>query len=170
MATMALLVVSTAMTVMGGMAQADAMREAAAANARNAAAAAAANKQIADYQAGQEAAAGQHAAEKARQKSMLMLSRAQALAAASGGGSLDENLAAGLIEAGEKEAGYSMYTANERANSLRYKGDMGVYEANARSINEINAANKRADATVLGSFGQAGMGMASRFAPSAGGS
>lgn len=163
-----LMAASTAMTVMGGISQADAMRESAAANARNAAAAAAGNKAMADYQAGQEQAAGQHAAEQSRRKAMLMLSRAQAVAAASGGGSLDENLAAGLIEQGEKDAGYNMYTANERAGSLRYKGDMGVYEANARGINEINSANSQADATIMSAFTKGAGSMAGMFAPSGG--
>lgn len=161
------MVASSAMSVLGGLSQADAMRDAAAANARNAAAAAAANKAAADYQAGQEQAAGQHAAEQSRRKAMLMLSRAQAVAAASGGGALDENLAAGLIEQGEKEAGYNMYTANERANSLKFKGDMGVYEANARGINEINSANDRADATIMSAFAKGAGSMAGMFAPSA---
>lgn len=162
-----LMAVGTGLSVLGGISQADAMRDAAAANARNAAATAAANKANADYMAGQEQAAGQHKAEAARRKAMLLLSRAQAVAAASGGGALDENLAAGLIEQGEKDAGYDMYVANTRAGDLRYKGDMGIYEANARGINEIRAANSRADATILGSLGSAGLSMAGKFAPSA---
>ena len=163
-----MMIASTVMTVMGGIEQADAMREAAAANARNAAAVAAANKVNADYEAGQEQAAAQHTAEQDRRKAALMLSRAQALSAASGGGPLDETLAAGLLEQGEKQAGYSMYTGNARAASLRYKGDMGVYQANAQGIADINSANSRADATILGSLASAGMSMAGRFAPGGG--
>ena len=162
---MALQVASAAMTVLGGMNQADNMRSAAAANAENARRTAEANKIQTDYAAGQAEAAGQHKAEQDRHKAALMLSRAQAVAAASGGGSLDATLAAGILGEGEKQAGYTMYEANDRAAGLRYRGNVGAYEANTRGISEINQANKAADATVLGSFAKAGMSMAGRFAP-----
>jgi hypothetical protein len=148
------------MTVLGGMKQADNMRSAAAANAENARRSAEANKIQTDYAAGQAQAAGQHQAEKDRYKAMIMASRARALGA-------DDTLIAGILGRGETQAGYTMYEANERATGLRYRGDVGTYEANARGINEINQANKQADATVLGSFAKAGMSMAGRFAPSA---
>ena len=157
----------TILGLMGSMNQADQMRATAQANARNAAAAAAANQANANYQAGQEAAAGQHQAEQDRRKAMLMLSRAQAVAASSGGGPLDESIASGILDAGERQAGYTMYTADERAKSLRYKGDMGVYEANANGRNEIKAANKAADATVMSAFAKGAMSMSSMFSPGA---
>lgn len=156
----------TVLSLMGGMSQADNMRRTAAANAENARRAAEANKIQADYAAGQAEAAGQHRAEQDRYKAALMLSRAQAVSAASGGGPLDATLAAGILGRGEQQAGYSMYEANDRAAGLRYRGNVGTYEANARGISEINQANKAANATVLGSFAKAGMSMAGRFAPS----
>lgn len=157
--------ISAAMTVLGGMSQADSARDAARANAENARRIALANKQQTDYAAGQAEAASQHEAEAKRRKAELMLSRAQAVAAASGGGPLDATIAGGLIEEGEKDAGYSLYEGTERAKGLRYKGDVGVYEANAQGRAEIKAANKAARATMLGAFAKAGMSMASQFAP-----
>jgi hypothetical protein len=159
-------VAGTLMSVVGGMNQADNMRAAAAANARNAADAAAANKQQLDYQAGQEEAAGQHQAIAARRKAALMLSRAQAVSAAGGGGGLDESLMSGLIEAGEKEAGFASYGARERATGLRYRGNVGAYEANAKGIQGIKEANAAADATIMGSFAKGAFGLAA-LAPGA---
>lgn len=163
----ALSAAGTVLSLMGASSQADNMRRAAAANAENARRTAEINKQQTDYAAGQAEAAGQHQAEQDRHKAMLMLSRAQAVAAASGGGPLDATLASGILGKGEEQAGYSMYEANDRAKGLRYRGDVGAYEANARGISEINQANKAANATVMGSFAKAGLSMAERFMPSA---
>jgi len=151
---------STIMQIVGGMKQADQIRSSAEANAKNAAAAAAAEKEQLDYRAGQEEAAGQHQAIAARRKAALMLSRAQAVSAAGGGGGLDESLMSGLIEAGEKEAGFASYGARERATGLRYRGNVGAYEANAKGRQGIIEANAAADATIMGSFAKAGVGMA----------
>lgn len=154
-------IAGTIMQVAGGMNQADQMRESARANAENARRAAEAEKVQLDYQAGQETAAGQHAAEAARRKSALMLSRAQAIAAASGGGPLNENLAAGLIAEGEKEAGHQFYTAGERAKSLTYRGDVGLTTAINKGQQGIYEADRAADATIMGSLAKGAMGMAS---------
>lgn len=172
MATMAALpmiftVASTVMSLAGASSQADNMRRTAEANAENARRAALANKQQADYAAGQAEASSQHEAEVKRRKAELMLSRAQAIAAASGGGPLDETLMKGIIGEGETDAGYSLYEGTERAKGLRYKGDLGVYEANQQGRSEIKSANRQASATMLGAFAKAGMSMASQFAPSA---
>ena len=159
--------VSAAATIRGGMSQADNMRDAAEANAENARRVALINKQQTDYAAGQAEASSQHEAEAKRRKATLMLSRAQAIAAASGGGPLDETIASGLIEEGEKDAGFSLYEGTERGKGLRYKGDVGVYEANQQGRAEIKSANRAANATMLGAFAKAGMSMAGQFAPSA---
>ena len=158
---------STVLSLAGASSQADNMRRTAEANAENARRVALINKQQTDYAAGQAEASSQHEAEAKRRKATLMLSRAQAIAAASGGGPLDETIASGLIEEGEKDAGYSLYEGTERGKGLRYKGDVGVYEANQRGRAEVKAANKAASATMLGAFAKAGMSMASQFAPSA---
>lgn len=162
----AMTVGSTVMSLMGASSQAASMRRTAAANAENARITADANKQQADYAAGQDLAAGQRAAEAKRHKADLMLSRAQAVAAASGGGPLDESLIAGITGEGEKDAGYSLYTSKESAAGKQYRGNVGVYEANARSRVDIESANRTADATMLGAYAKAGTSLFSRFAPS----
>ncbi len=156
--------VGTAFSVLGSFNQANEMRAAAEANAENMRRIAAANKMQADAAANDAAAASQLAAIKERRKAMLTLSRAQALAAASGGGALDETLANGLIEEGEKDFQYRLYEGSEREKGLRYQGDVGVYEANSRGRSEVKAANKAADATILGALGKGAMSFAS-FAP-----
>lgn len=158
---------STVLGLVGASSQADNMRRTAEANAENARRVALINKQQTDYAAGQAEASSQHEAEAKRRKATLMLSRAQAIAAASGGGPLDETIASGLIEEGEKDAGFSLYEGTERGKGLRYKGDVGMYEANQQGRAEVKAANKAANATMLGAFAKAGMSMASQFAPSA---
>ena len=72
-----------------------------------------------------------------------------------------------FIGEGETDAGYSLYEGTERAKGLRYKGDVGVYEANAQGRADIKAANKAASATMMGAFAKGGMSMASMFSPGA---
>ena len=151
----------TLLQVFGGMSQADNMRSTAARNAENMRIAAEANQKQLDYQAGQEEAAGQHQAEAARRKAALMLSRAQAVAAASGAGPLDESLIAGITGEGEREAGFASYGSRERAAGARYRGQVGAYDANAKGRQGIAEANAAADATLLSTFGRAGMSMLS---------
>ena len=117
----------TVLSLMGSLSQADQMRQTAARNAENARIAAEANKVQTDYAAGQADAAGQHQAAANRRKAELMLSRAQAVAAASGGGPLDESLMSGILSEGETAAGYSLYESSERAKGLRSRGQVGAY-------------------------------------------
>jgi hypothetical protein len=133
--------IAMAATTLGGIKQAAAVRSAAAQN-----------KMQLDYMAGQELAAGQYAAEASRKKGELMLSRAHAVAAASGGGPLDESLAAGIFSASEKAAGFDTYQSTEKAKGMQYKGDVGVRSAKVES-----------DAILLNTIGKvAGM---SSFSP-----
>lgn len=157
----AMTVGSTIMSVMGSMKQADNMRDTAAANAENMRRTAEINKQQADFAAGQEQAAGQHAAIAERRKAALLLSRANAVSAAGGGGPLDETLMKGIIGEGERNAGFATYNAEERASGLRYKGDVGIYEANARGIQGIKEANASASATIMGGLAKGATGFAS---------
>lgn len=157
---------STVMSLMGASSQSDNMRRAAAQNAENARITAEANQRQLEYSAGQDQAAGQHEAEAKRRKAELMLSRAQAVSAASGGGPLDESLIAGIVGEGEREAGYSIYSSEEAAAGKRYRGQVGAYQANASGRAEIENANRTARATMLGAYGKAGMSLFSRFAPS----
>lgn len=161
----AMTVASTVMSLKGASDQADATRRAAQQNAENARVTAEANQRQLEYSAGQSEAAGQHEAEAKRRKAELMLSRAQAVSAASGGGPLDESLIAGIVGEGEREAGYSMYTSREQAAGSRYRGKVGMYEANARGRTEIESANRTANATMLGAYAKAGTSLFSRFAP-----
>lgn len=156
---------STILGLAGSMSQASNIKATAAANARNAQMSADANKKQLDYQAGQETAAGQHEAEAKRRKAELMLSRAMAVSAASGGGPLDESLMAGIVGEGEREAGYAMYGATERAKGLQYKGQVGLWDAKARGDAEIASARSAANATLLGGMFSAGTSLAGRFAP-----
>lgn len=136
----------TAASVLGGLGSAAAAK-----------ASAKAEKQQLDYAAGQATAAGQHEAELRRRKTALMLSRGLAVNAASGGGTSGiEGILAGLTEEGERGAQGALYEATEQAKGLRYKGEAGVA-----------AAKARANATILGGIGQAGMSLVGRFAPSA---
>lgn len=106
------------LTLIGGQMQADAVKSAAEEN----------RKQL-EYKAGQETAVGQHQAEAARKRATLMMSRAQAVAASSGAGPLDETLAAGILGEGEKAAGFAGYESKERAKGLQYQGEVGVRQA-----------------------------------------
>jgi len=204
----ALAVGSTVLTLAGAGSQADAMEQAAATNAANAQAvananaananaiaqanadamrtSAEANKKQLEYQAGQEEALSQRQAVEDRHKAMLMLSRAQAVAASSGGGALSESLMSGILNQGETQAGYSMYAGTERAKGLRYQGDIALYDAlskgnimkteayNTGNIERITAGNQsaaaiadasnRASATLIGGAATAGT-MFSRLAP-----
>lgn len=137
-----LTIASAAMTVVGGIQQSNAIRSAAKQN-----------QMQAEYKAGQETAVGQHQAEASRAKAELMLSRARAVAAASGGGALDETLAEGIFGQGEKAAGFDLYGSQETAKGLRYQGEVGKQTARAE-----------ANATLLSSFGKAAGSMSS-FAP-----
>lgn len=156
----------TVVSLMGASSQADNMRRSAAQNAENARITAEANQRQLDYSAGQSEAAGQHEAEAKRRKAELMLSRAQAVSAASGGGPLDESLIAGIVGEGEREAGYSLYASKEDAAGKRYRGQVGAYQANASGRTEIESANRTADATMLGAYAKAGTSLFGRFAPS----
>lgn len=162
----AMTVASTVMSLKGASDQADATRRAAAQNAENARITAEANQRQLEYSAGQDQAAGQHEAEVKRRKAELMLSRAQAVSAASGGGPLDESLIAGIVGEGEREAGYSIYASEEAAAGKRYRGQVGAYQANASGRAEIENANRTARATMLGAYAKAGTSLFSRFAPS----
>jgi hypothetical protein len=149
---------STIMQVAGAASQGSEMKAAAKANQRRAAA----EKAQLDYMAGQEQAAGQHKAVEARRKAALMLSRAQAVAAASGAGAVDESLMGGILEEGEREAGYRMYESGERANTLRYKGEVGLQDATYQR----KVAKQRASMTMMGAVAKAGLSLAS-LAPGA---
>lgn len=139
----ALTIASTAMQVMG------AQQSAKAANA-----AAAAEQAQLNAAATQEDAAGQHAAEAARRKSDLMLSRALAVGAASGAGTAGlDSILRGIAQEGETAAGYSTYESTEKAKGMRYRGEVGVAEAKARGRATLMSAYASAGISLAGKYG-----------------
>lgn len=142
---------SSAMTVLGGAAQAGAQSAAAKYNAKSQQNAAQTNKNLADAKALQEEAIGQRAAKQKRADLELRLSRAYAVAAAQGGGAPDESLISGLVEKGETAAQYDLYSSTERAKTLRFQGEQGLTTAIAQGKNDIANAKAAGNATILGS-------------------
>lgn len=113
-----------------------------------------ANQRQLNAQAKQEEAASQREATQRRRQSDLMMSRAIAVAAASGAGTSGiEGILEGIAGEGEQAAQYALYEGTERAKGLRYRGAVGRSEAKASSR-----------ATLLGGFSQAGSALFSRFA------
>lgn len=149
-------ITSTLMSVAGAFSQASGMKSAAKHNERRAAA----EKVQLDYMAGQEQASGQHAAVAARRKAALMASRYKALEAASGGKG-DGSIMEGILDEGEREAGFKMYESGERANTLKYKGAVGLQDASYQR----KFAGQQANMTILGALAKAGPSMSSMFAP-----
>lgn len=120
--------------------------------------AAKAQQQQLNYNAGQAEASSQHAAEAARRKSELMLSRGIAVGAASGAGTGGiERILQGITEEGEIAASGTLYEGAEKAKSLRYQGEVGVANAKAK-----------ANATMLSAVGGAVGTAFARFDPSRG--
>jgi hypothetical protein len=119
-------------------------------------------------QAGQEQAVAQREAENRLRESALLMSRAQAVAAASGGGALDPTvlrIIGGLAAEGELAAATERYNGDERARQLKlaavgreYEGVQAKYSGDvARSVGKWRAQN-----TLL----QGAASMASAWGPS----
>jgi hypothetical protein len=105
----------------------------------------------------QEGAAGQHAAEAARRKSDLMISRALAVGAASGAGTTGlDSILRGIAQEGETQAGYSTYESTERAKGMRYKGDVGVADARARGKATMMQSVASSAMSLYGAYGGGG--------------
>jgi hypothetical protein len=156
---------ATAVSIVSSVMGASAQNKAAEQNAKAGRDAALANQKQLDYQAGQELAAGQHEAAAKRHKADLMLSRARAVAAASGGGPLDETLMAGIVGQGELDAGYSTYSSTERAKGLQYRGQAGLVEATNRGNAEVANARNQGSASIMGSVMKGASSMFSAFSP-----
>jgi len=119
------------------------------------------NAGIAEQAAGQEEAASQLRAQEAKRQGRLMQSRVLALAAASGGSTLDAdvmNAIAGFEKEGDLAARTELYEGSEAARLLRTKGALGIYEAEsaARNILYQGKAQARqhkvgAASTIMGS-------------------
>jgi len=127
-------------------------------SARGMKAAARAEQQQLNIKAGQEEAVSQKRAALARDKANLMMSRAMAVGAASGAGTSGiEGIMSGLAERGDEAAQGEIYEGSERANTLRYQGEVGVADA-----------KQKASATLIGAFGNAALkgvgGIAGKYA------
>lgn len=143
MSGMFMLAASTAMSLYGAKKQADAGN-----------AAAAAEKQQLDTEAMSAEAQSQYDAEAKRRKAELMLSRALAVGAASGAGTTGlDSLLRDIGAEGETAAGYALYGGTEKAKGLRYRGDVGVYEAKAKGKATIMSAVAGAATSLYGAYG-----------------
>lgn len=160
-------VASAAMTVLGGISQANASKDAARYNAdaadyntkvsqynaKNAANAAATNRNLAYAKANEQEAISQIAAKQKRKDLELKLSRAYAVAAAQGGGAPQENIVGGILDRGETAAQYDLYSGRTTANNLRFQGDTGYEDAvsqGAAGVRTAQIAQSQADYKLAG--------------------
>jgi len=127
------------------------------------------NAIIANRAAGQKEAASQIAARESRRQGRLMESRVLALAAASGGGAMDNdvmNAIAGFAQEGDLSARTDLYEGSEEARTLRAQGEMGIYDANVAAANilyegEVKASKYKSAA--LGTFLSGATSMATKY-------
>lgn len=118
-----------------------------------------------DVNAGQELAAGQRTQIQALTRGQVLASRLKAVMGASGAG-YDPNLVADIEGQGKYAADVAGYNAAERARTLtndarmtRYSGDVGAYFGQQDDA----AANRRADATLVGGYGNAALSFAGKY-------
>lgn len=113
-----------------------------------------------NQRANQEAAISQREAIMRRREAELAMSRAIAVAASSGAGTSGiEGILRGIAGRGEENAQYALYEGQERANTERYRGRVGVAQASQRA----DMLRRQAASTLMGSFAQLGSGLYSRF-------
>lgn len=121
---------------------------------------AASQQKQAEYVANQELAASQREALAARRKGELMMSRAMAVASASGAGTTGiEGILAGIAKESEEDAQYALYSGQDRAATTRFRGQVGVAEAR----NESRVMRNNARSTLIGSLAGTGMGLYQRY-------
>lgn len=116
-----------------------------------------------DREAKRAQAESQRDAIEARRKTAIQLSRAQALAAASGAGALDPsvlNLMIGITGEGEMAANNALYEGNERASNLRFQGDVSRYQGYLAD----KAARTSAKNTLFSGIATAGLNLAGTLA------
>jgi len=104
-----------------------------------------ARAQQSEMKAVEEGALAQQRAKESRRQAMLKSSRAQAISAASGGGSFDPsivNLMGDIAAEGEYNAGIDMYEGDVAADDLRYSAELNRYEG--REARRAGKAAKRA--------------------------
>jgi len=119
-------------------------------------------------QAGQEAAMSQRDAILQRRKGAYAMSRARAVAAASGGSVLDPsvlNIMGDIESETESNVLNALYTGKERATGLNYQADMRSFEGKQAA----KAGLVRATGTIL-SFagGETGSSLLEKYSPTGG--
>lgn len=108
-----------------------------------------------DYNAGQEQASAQRTAEEARRQARLNVSRALAVAGASGGSAMDPtvlNIMANLNAEGQLQSLSAMYEGDSRANAMRRQAEATRYEGAAQAYagaQQATAARNKAGTTLL---------------------
>lgn len=166
---MAMAAASAAMTVVGGIASANAQRQAGENAYQDALAR---NKQLQQVAEGREAAAKQAQAAKqregieARRKGDMLASRARAVMSAGGGG-VDEKIISGLMAEGEYGKDVALFEGDETARKYNQQAEFDRYSGRAAMAAGQNArsdANRAADWTMIGSVGKAGMSLATAYA------
>lgn len=137
-------------------------------------------------------ASAQRQAEIARRKGMIMLSRAQAVSGASGGGPLDESLISGILNESELASNNALFEGQSRAETAMYSANINAYNVGqqgamntlytqqqgaanlettsiqgdynvASAAAQTQAAENAKSATIAGSVAQAGLGLSNSF-------
>lgn len=106
-----------------------------------------------EQQAGQERAGAQRQSIEARRKANLAISRATALAAASGAGATDPtvmDVIGGLVSEGELAAGTARYQGEEKARGMETQASATRYEGKLAK----QASRMKARATIIQGIGQ----------------
>ena len=153
----------TIMASASSLKQASDTRKIASANASNARKVAAYNNEMAQDSALAAEASSQMEAKEQLRQSRLKKARVLALAAASGGSALDQDVLdsiAGFEAEGDIASATSLYEGSDKARALRMQGEMGVWEGNssANSIlyegaSKASALRSQAAGTILSGTG-----------------
>ncbi len=117
-----------------------------------------------EAKANEERAASQRVAEEKRRKANQAMSRANALAAASGGGATDPtvvNIMAGIAEEGEWGAQTAQYMGEERART----SEMAATSTRMSGRNALTAGFTGGSATILGGIGES---LLKKYSPTGG--
>lgn len=117
-------------------------------------------------QAGQERAASQRVAIEKRREATIAQSRAQAVAAASGGGATDKtvlDLTGGLAQQGEYNALSALFEGEESARGM----ELGATSAQMQGKQAKKAGMIGGMTTIASGIGSAGLSLADKYNPSA---
>jgi hypothetical protein len=159
---------SAAMSIAGGVSQANAQRQAGDAAYQQAVAknnAAVLQAQQMEQQAGEEQAAAGRQAIDAQRKGQLMAARLRAVMGASGGG-IDNNLLASLQGEGNYNADVAQWQGDERARADRNQAALarwGGANSLQQGVYSQSAMDTAADSTMLSTIGKTALSFASKY-------